>query len=203
MARLGTGGVQDDFGGAILSGAGAYLPSMLQFKPTTGDLNYTSVEGTTLVAGTQFIGHGIIESVPGASGTGNNFYSGQLALANSAPFASTDTNIVQPTPINVVGGTLTLGSNFAGDAALGFAAGALTNSSQTNQRELLKIGPGALVIMTSSTWAGPSQINAGTLVFSGATGADGGLSNITSAINVAAGASVKFDNTAVTFGPAN
>ena len=61
---LGTGGVQDDFGGAFLSGAGAYLPSMLQFKPTTGDLNYTSIEGTTLVAGTQFIGHGIIESVP-------------------------------------------------------------------------------------------------------------------------------------------
>ncbi len=180
-AALGTGGIF--MLSATASSNQAYQQTMVGLQPTAGSMSFTTPIGQ--LSGMPFIGKGLLENL-----SGDNIDLGNVTLTNGAPF-TTGTPVI-PTPIGVTSGSLRMN-------------GAIVNSSTANQRSLVKVGPGLLSLAGTSTFTGPTIIEAGTLAFVG-NGSDtalpagsftGGATNTLygDSIQVNPGTSLRLDNT--------
>ncbi len=191
---VGTGATVRFDGNDTLGGSGAVSPVVVTVNGGTLASNgtYTSLSNPVFNGGTLLANGGPSVDFPAFSlrgtvtvggttptnfnaGTGNN---NNVALGVFAPGAADTT-----TTFNVA------------DATGSAAADLIVNNSFSNQNGangLTKIGAGTMTLNAANTYTGATNVNAGTLVL-GAGGSVYANGTVAGALNVASGATVRFD----------
>lgn len=170
--------------GGVISGAGGSLT-----KTGSGTLTFTA-------ANTYSNGTMINEGTLALSGSGTLNTSGAVTIAEGAIF-----------DISAASGNITIG-DLSGDGNINLAANSLTVGTSTTATlytgviqgtgGLTKQGTGSLLMSGANTYTGPTNVNAGLLIFySDAT------RTFSSPLNVASGAELDFEQVAPTVGTYN
>lgn len=168
LSLAGTG-IVDVAGGASLAVASSVSGSGLLVKAGAGTLNLsgtnTHTGGTEITAGTLVLTSG--GTLPGAVGIGAG---GTLSLSGGSTLAGTVTlaGMLATQGANSLTGALVLN----GTATLATATGSVVqvNAGVSGGGSLLKTGEGTLVLSQAASYAGQTNIAAGTLALTGAGG---------------------------------